>query len=222
MQVLAATASHFWVFLILHLLCFALVARNNSAKRYCGFQWFAYESHLDIALATTTPILMEVLWHEMHNEMVTYPNDIALYLSEILKPDSCLALFYCTLWDWCMCRQTQNAVGVSCLWVSKIGRFTSAGQIQSQMTPRYFWIVVAPVVMVVTNYKNQFWPCLHKTIIYKTKIYWNRGGVPLVLLVVQLVFLVYSPSSSLPDYQLCVTSPHIFTRVQFVCKGVSY
>jgi len=58
------------------------------------------------------------------------------------------------------------------------------------------------------------------SIIYKTKICWNKGGVPLVLLVVQLVFLVYSPSSSLPDYQLCVTGPCIFTRVWFVCKGV--
>jgi len=59
-------------------------------------------------------------------------------------------------------------------------------------------------------------------LIYKTKIHWNKGGIPLVLSVVQLVFLVYSPSSSLPDYQLCVTGPCIFTRVRFVCKGVPF
>jgi len=33
-------------------------------------------------------------------------------------------------------------------------------------------------------------------------------------------FLVYSPSSLLPDYQLCETGPCIFTRVWFARKGV--
>jgi len=56
--------------------------------------------------------------------------------------------------------------------------------------------------------------------IYKMKICWNKGGIPLVLLEVRLVFWVYSPSSSLPDYRLCVTGPRIFTRAQFVCKVV--
>jgi len=54
--------------------------------------------------------------------------------------------------------------------------------------------------------------------IYKTKIHWNKGGVPLVLLVVRLVFWVYSPSSSLPDYRLCVTGPRIFTRARLFVR----
>jgi len=56
--------------------------------------------------------------------------------------------------------------------------------------------------------------------IYKTKICWNKGGVPLFLSVVRLVFWVYSPSLSLPDYRLFVTGPRCFTRIRFVCKGV--
>jgi len=57
--------------------------------------------------------------------------------------------------------------------------------------------------------------------IHKTKICWNKGGIPLVLSVVWL-FLVYSPSSSLPDYRLCVTGPHFLQGSGLLVRGCHF
>jgi len=58
--------------------------------------------------------------------------------------------------------------------------------------------------------------------IYKTKNRRNKGGLRYVLPVVRFVYLVYSPSSSLPDYQVKQTAPRSFIVIRLVCKGVLY
>jgi len=64
------------------------------------------------------------------------------------------------------------------------------------------WLYFVLLVLQVHRILHLLWIIVHmpfplhaRHYIYKTKIHWNKGGIPLVLLAVQLVLLVYSPSS---------------------------
>jgi len=117
---------------------------------------------------------------------------------------------------WCRCRQVFSFKFLS-LDLFQLSFLYSAPEHSWELWGTFYFYVGKASWLFLQVLKDFLG---HDRVIYKTKICWNKGGVPLFLSVVRLVFWVYSPSSLLPDYRLFVTGPRCFTRVRFVCKGV--
>ena len=101
--------------------------------------------------------------------------------------------------------------------------FPSVSHMQRTLSPSIDRVppAMSILIRILAGWKVVSCKCFF-TFIYKTKNRRNKGGLRYVLPVVRFVYLVYSPSSSLPDYQVKQTAPRSFIVIRLVCKGVLY